>query len=64
MPRPPSELTGHKTQINVRVPPYLKLEFNALGGALWLRDILKSSHYKRKTDETVSTATANPKTTD
>jgi hypothetical protein len=49
MPRPKSELTDVARQIGVRLIPAHHAEWNRLGGAKWLRQMLSQS-IKEKRD--------------
>jgi hypothetical protein len=52
MPRPKSELTDVARQIGVRLIPARHAEWNRLGGAKWLRQMLSQS-IKEKRDARV-----------
>jgi hypothetical protein len=51
MPRPKSELTGQPIFIGVRTTLPLKLEFQRLGGSVWLRQFLTKSLEKHQSKE-------------
>lgn len=62
MSRPPSEITGSRIQIAVRVTQSLKNEFKTLGGATWLRKLLAQSINNRRSNEAVNSSTEHAKT--